>query len=300
MKPRQLKKLTHRDLDLARLILKRKQKELAPELKTRLENSLDAVHHDLRAKDWARLETSREQLCALIERDLAAYRPNQHWESFKALLLAVLIALGIRWLLVEPFRIPSGSMIPTLLVGDQLFVNKMVFGPTIPFTLHKLWLPRPPRRGEIVVFRHPDPPHTALIKRVAGLPGDKLEIRDGYLWINDQRMETAPAGEYHGPTGDTFCSTGPFLLLDEQLGSCRHPILRCPDDPRGLNFGPIIIEPGHFFAMGDNRDKSSDSRYWGLVPFANLKGKALFIHLPLDPDHYYLPRWERFFKWIDC
>ena len=298
--PRRLKKLARQDAATARLILKRARKRLPQELTDRLEDALDTVLRDLQAGDWPRLEASRQKLNRLLEGDLAASRPHAAWESFKGLLLAVLIALFIRWIFVEPFRIPSGSMIPTLLIGDQLFVNKMVFGPTIPFTLHKLWLPRPPRRGEVVVFRHPDPPHTALIKRAIGLPGDKVEMRDGVLWINDRKMETIPIGEYRGPAGDTACATGPFQLLEERLDSCPHPVLHCPDDPRTLNFGPITVEPGHVFVMGDNRDKSWDSRYWGQVPFANLKGKALFIHLPLDPDRHYLPRWERFFRWIDC
>ena len=300
MKPRQLKKLVHRDVDEARLILKRKQKQLSPELKERLETALEAVLHDLKAKDWARLEASREKLCNLIESDLAAFRPNQYWESFKALLLAVLIALFIRWLFIEPFRIPSGSMIPSLLIGDQLLVNKLVFGPNIPFTTRKLWLPRAPRRGEVVVFRYPKEPQTDYIKRVVGLPGDKVEMRDGILFVNDRKIERVQAGTYDGPVGESGCSNGPFTLLDEQLGQCNHKIILCQDEWEPRNFGPIIVEPEHFFAMGDNRDKSSDSRSWGQVPFSHLKGKALFIHLPLDPDRHYLPRWERFFRWIDC
>jgi signal peptidase I len=300
LRPRQLKKLTHRDLDEARLILKRKKQELSPALKEQLESALAAVLHDLAAKDWEKLEASREQLCRLIETDLAAYRPNQYWESFKALLLAVMIALFIRWLFVEPFRIPSGSMIPSLLIGDQLLVNKLVFGPNLPFTTRKLWLPRAPKRGEVVVFRYPKDPKTDYIKRVVGLPGDKIEMRDGILFVNDQKIERVQAGTYDGPIGESGCSNGPFALFDEQMGQCNHHIILCTDEWEPRRFGPIIVEPDHFFAMGDNRDKSSDSRSWGQVPFSHLKGKALFIHLPLDPDRHYLPRWGRFFKWIDC
>ena len=300
MKPRQLKKLARKDLDEARLILKRASNRLSPELRERLEGALDAAIRDLQARDWTRLEQSREKLCSLIEAELAPFRPNPYWENGKALFLAVAIALFIRWIFVEPFRIPSGSMIPSLLIGDQLLVNKLVFGPNIPWTTIKLWLPRPPQRGEVVVFRFPKDPSVDYIKRVVGVPGDKIEIRDGVLSINGQKIETIQDGIYEGPDGETSCWGGPFLLFQEQLGECNHDIIHCPTEFAGQNFGPVIVAPDHFFGMGDNRDKSSDSRFWGQVPFANLKGKAMFIHLPLDPERHYLPRWHRFFKWIDC
>lgn len=300
MKPRRLKKLARKELEEGRLILKRAQSRLTPELRERLEGALESVAHDLRAKEWSALEQSRERLGRLMETELQAYRPNLYWENTKALFWAVAVALFIRWILVEPFRIPSGSMIPTLLIGDQLVVNKLVFGPNIPWTTIKLWLPRPPRRGEVVVFRYPENPQVDYIKRVVGLPGDKIEIRDGILFINDQKVEKIQLGVYDGPIGDTSCWEGPFYLFQEQLGECTHEIIHCATEASHQNFGPVIVAPEHFFGMGDNRDKSSDSRFWGQVPYAHLKGKAMFIHLPLNPERNYLPRWDRFFKWVDC
>jgi len=226
------------------------------------------------------------------------HRPNQLWDTTKALLIAVSIALFIRWMFIEPFRIPSGSMIPTLLDGDQLMVNKLVYGPNVPFSTKKLWLPRPPRRGEVIVFRFPQNPSQDYIKRVVGIPGDTVQIIDGMLYLNGKEVPREYVGPYTPPGEEDV-----YDLYREVLDGATHQIIQLRHSSPFLsapaNFGPVKVPPNRLFAMGDNRDKSADSRQWGFVPFDNLKGEAMFIHLPLNPENHYLPRWNRFFMWID-
>jgi signal peptidase I len=282
----------------------------------------------LKSKDHALLQKTLPELEALIEKDLARFRPNAFWETAKALLIAVVIALGIRRMFIEPFRIPSGSMIPTLLIGDQLMVNKLSFGPDLflPYlnpapeklengaarlkfrvagkdlvvVVKKLWWRRDPRRGEIIVFRWPSDPSQDYIKRVVGLPGDTVAVRQGDLYINGVKQPVTMIGPYDGPLNRMGCPQ-PTLFTEELISGserCAHPIIHCQPESPFSSFGPVTVPPGHVFGMGDNRDMSSDSRVWGPIPLDHIKGDALFIHLPLDPDKYYLPRWGRFFKRI--
>jgi len=187
-------------------------------------------------------------------------------------------------------------MIPTLLVGDQLMVNKFIYGWQIPFTTKKITNFKKPERGEIIVFKFPYDIREDYVKRVVGISGDEIMMRDGALYLNGKEVQRQYVGAYDGPIDGGFCSA--YDLYIEKLDKVEHPIILCQRSHIGDDFGPVIVPEGNLFAMGDNRDNSADSRSFGFVPVQNIKGRAWFIHLPLDPDRHYLPRWNRFFKII--
>jgi signal peptidase I len=214
----------------------------------------------------------------------------EYAKSFFPVIFAVLI---LRSFVVEPFRIPSGSMMPTLLVGDFILVNKFSYGLRWPVLNSKFMEIGEPERGDVVVFRYPLDESVDYIKRVVGVPGDALYYRDKQLLINGEVVATMPLGSYQG-VGAGKRLTGASLAM-ENLTGVKHDILfnpRVPDFAPGcrvLSAGPIRIPQGHYFVMGDNRDNSNDSRCWGLVPEANLVGKDFAIWMSWDGERAGLP-----------
>ncbi len=202
----------------------------------------------------------------------------EYSKSFFPVILAVLL---LRSFLVEPFRIPSGSMMPTLLVGDFILVNKYTYGLRLPVINKKVVDIGEPHRGDVVVFRYPKDPSVDYIKRLVALPGDKLAYYNKILYINGQPMSQKPLGEYTG-VGQGVQMSGASLRL-ERLGSVTHKILVLPN-LSGVQ-GEFTVPPGQYFMMGDNRDNSNDSRYWGTVPEANLIGKAMIIWMSWDSSN---------------
>jgi signal peptidase I len=212
------------------------------------------------------------------------------WEQISTLLIAILIALAIRAFVVEPYRIPSGSMFPTLLVGDHLFVNKFIYGIKLPFTDLRLPGLREPERGDIIVFtvaqrgsqtfpadQRPELPREEFVKRLIGLPGDRIAFRGGRVFVNGEPIEVRPLGEtFQDDQGD-------ILDMNEVTLGDHH--FRILDDPN-VNFpGPtdtITVEPGRYFMLGDNRDHSKDSRFWGTVRLAEIKGPAFILYWSWD------------------
>jgi signal peptidase I len=193
----------------------------------------------------------------------------------------VLIVLLLRSFLAEPFRIPSGSMMPTLLVGDFILVNKFTYGIRLPVVNKKVIAINEPERGDIVVFRYPKDPSVDYIKRVIGLPGDKIVYDHKKLYINDESMDQVVIGRYQG-LGQGQDMTGAEHLR-ENLKGIEHSILIRNEVPSDT-FSYVVPE-GSYFVMGDNRDNSNDSRYWGTVPEENLVGKAFFIWMSWDWQH---------------
>lgn len=187
----------------------------------------------------------------------------------------VLIVLLLRSFLVEPFRIPSGSMMPTLLIGDFILVNKFTYGIRLPVINTKIVEMGEPERGDIVVFRFPKDPTVDYIKRVIGLPGDRIKYVDKQLYVNGQRVKQIPLGIYEG------AGQAGEILLSEELDKVTHDILVRQGDPAARE-GEFVVPEGQYFVMGDNRDNSNDSRFWGSVPEANLVGKAFFIWMSWD------------------
>ena len=246
------------------------------------------------------------------------------------LVIAITIALAIRQFLVEPFRIPSGSMFPTLLIGDHLFVNKVAYGSRVPFTDWRLPSYREPQRGDVVVFEvarprnrmggrdikpvdlaPEDAPREDFVKRLVGLPGDRVAWRGGRVYINDVPLST------HVTESQFIDESGvAFDVSWEDLGDCRHAIL---DDPRPrralesrLDRGTWVVEPGRYFMMGDNRDNSNDSRGWGTVRLEEMKGPAFILYWSwnvngnmlsfFNPVNWFQAekRWDRVFQRVRC
>jgi signal peptidase I len=188
----------------------------------------------------------------------------------------VLIVLLLRSFIAEPFRIPSGSMMPTLLVGDFILVNKFTYGIRLPVINKKIIELSEPNRGDIVVFRYPKDPTVDYIKRIVGLPGDKVVYSNKKLTINDLPVQQTSLGSYQGLGQGEEMSGAEDLL--ENLTGVEHRILIRNGTPTVV----YVVPEGNYFAMGDNRDNSNDSRYWGPVPEANLVGKAFFIWMSWD------------------
>lgn len=233
-----------------------------------------------------------------------ARRPSALWENVKSFGGALLIFLFVRAFLVEAFRIPSESMVPSLLVGDWLFVNKLVYGPHVPFTSVSLPGYEEPERGDVAVFESPYQPDEAqlgndptptLVKRIVGQPGDTLHMREGLLHVNGApRPQDGLALENPvGPNDVTawhFEWQAQYALQGTRFGSA-------PATPTLGNWGPLLVPPGHFFMLGDNRYASKDSRYWGLVPRENLRGRPLFVYYSWDPSSGRSFGWLREIRW---
>ena len=214
------------------------------------------------------------------------------WEEFGTFAVAILLALSIRAFVIEPYRIPSESMLPTLLIGDHLFVNKFVYGVKIPFTDVRTPGLREPERGDVVVFtvardarggifpadQRPELPHDQFVKRLIGVPGDVVEVRAGEVYVNGVRVE-------HEDTGQTFADKdGRELRIGrERLPGHDHFVL---DEPRsfGPELRPLKIPDDRYLMMGDNRDYSNDSRIWGTVRKAEMKGPAFVLYWSWDWD----------------
>jgi signal peptidase I len=212
------------------------------------------------------------------------------WENVKSLLGAVLIYLVIKTFLMEAFRIPSGSMIPSLLVGDWLFVNKLVYGPHLPFTKTNLPGYADPKRGDVVVFVSPHQPDLAeqgqdptptLVKRLIGMPGDTLHMRDGLLHLNGRpQRQTGAATQNPKGNGD---EASPLMSWQKQIEVTGTRFGPPPRTATLDHWGPLVIPSGNYFMMGDNRYASKDSRYWGIVPRANVRGRPMFIYYSYVP-----------------
>lgn len=202
----------------------------------------------------------------------------EYAKSFFPVLLFVLV---LRSFIVEPFRIPSSSMMPTLLIGDFILVNKYNYGVRLPVINTKVIEVGQPERGDVMVFRYPQDPSLDYIKRVVGLPGDKVGYYDKVLYINGEAIEQNDLGLYEGLGQGTSMTNA--LLKREQLPSQQHDILMMPERPSIE--GEVIVPAGHYFMMGDNRDNSNDSRYWGTVPEENIVGKAFMIWMNWDSSN---------------
>lgn len=208
----------------------------------------------------------------------AAHRKSTGREYLESICIAVVLALFVRTFVVQAFKIPTGSMENNLLIGDHLLVNKFVFAPTL-FGFERALLPIDPiRRGDILVFKFPEEPERDFIKRVIGLPGETLVMRERKIYVDGKAIDE-PYARFNSLTDPTVIATD-----------------------RLLNYGPVKVPEGHYFMMGDNRDNSQDSRYWGFMPREYIKGKALFIYFSKGKEWRSLGtdglRWRRLFHQI--
>lgn len=232
------------------------------------------------------------------------------WENVKVLIQALLLAVIIRSLFFQPFSIPSGSMMSTLLVGDYLFVSKFSYGYSkysIPFSPDlfsgRIWSDEP-ERGDVAVFRLPSNPKLDYIKRVVGLPGERIQIRDGVLFINGEAVERELVGDYT-PEGRYNRGSDVPVYRETLPNGVSYATLDLNPNSPGDNTREFVVPEGHYFMMGDNRDNSQDSRFdVGFVPLENFIGRATIIFFSIAEDSSPLEIWkwptdlrfDRFFK----
>ncbi|MGE4133242.1 MAG: signal peptidase I [Bdellovibrionales bacterium] len=238
-------------------------------------------------------------------------------EGFGSFSVAVLAILAFRWVLFEPYVIPSGSMIPTLLIHDHILVSKSAYGIRFPFTKSWLYKGDGPKRGDIVVFRSVEDSGFFMIKRVVGLPGDTVTIDpEGYVSVNGEKLPAKPLSVTSEPQSqspyyavseaDLNGTYDEYEFIEEKTGEVTHRAILNKNAARFFD-RPFKVEEDHYFCMGDNRDNSKDSRYWGSLPREHLLGKALFVWLSCDETLPFLPflcnplklRWGRFFHTLN-
>jgi signal peptidase I len=224
-------------------------------------------------------------------------RKKWFYENVVSLGLALLIVFMIRSSIVEAFKIPSGSMIPTLHVGDHIFVNKFAYGLKVPFSdwsdSGPIYLLKrdPPKKGDIIVFKYPRPGENVYyIKRVVGVPGDTIEVKERVLYVNGKpvTLERVPNDKMLSmlgsiPEEEQYTSSDLELYVEDLVGE-KHWAMTDKSNQFARNFNQITVPDGSYFAMGDNRDHSNDSRWWGFVPEQNIRGKAMVIWLSVWVD----------------
>ena len=219
-------------------------------------------------------------------------KSRKQWiiENVTSLAMALFLVFMVRSSLIEAFKIPSGSMIPTLLVGDHIFVNKFAYGLKVPFTEWFMDSPvylikaAPPSRGDIIVFKYPKDESLYYIKRVIGTPGDTIELKNKELYINGNLMPRKSVSsdrlsDVMKLLEDSTYARPSLEVFEEELGTHQATIMLDNGSYMPTSFGPVTVPPDHYFVMGDNRDASNDSRYWGFVPMKNIRGRAIVIWL---------------------
>jgi signal peptidase I len=265
----------------ARRALRKYGHRLTPEQTVKVRSAVDGLSAAVIARDWEKLPGTLNALDEALDSHLSFARKSTAREYAESIGVAVLIALFLRAFVVEAFKIPSGSMIPTLQVGDHIFVNKFIYGVRLPFTDIKFGMEyRKPRRGEVIVFKYPEDKDKDFIKRIVAVEGDTVEIRDNQLVINGK-----PVPRQHV---DEDCR-----YMDYLEDSQRWQEKRCEKwietmdgqsyttvydrNGRTSSWAPRTVPKDSVFVMGDNRDNSHDSRYWGYVDYDLIKGKAMII-----------------------
>ncbi len=209
-------------------------------------------------------------------------------KDIRQLVLMAAIILTGRSVLADWYVVPTGSMKPTILEGDRVFVWKSAYQIRVPFTKIRLFRTGEPRRGDVVVIRNPDGGNVPFVKRLIGLPGDKVELKNEILFINDRPANIDFLPEQQNDEGDTV------LIGTEIVGEKRHPIRILPNRPALRTFGPITVPEDEVFLMGDNRDESRDGRFFGTRPTRDLLGRAVGVMWSWNPDFFKGPRWNRF------
>lgn len=229
------------------------------------------------------------------ERSLRS-RLVRYWRrTGRSLFVMIVLLLAFRSAVADWNDVPTPSMNPTIVEGDRIFVNKLAYDLRVPFTGWRLARWSAPERGEIVVFFSPEN-GVRMVKRVVGLPGDEVALRNDQLFINGQSAE-------YGPLSQSISSDVPAdsrlqrIFAEECVDGDCHAVMFLPQiSTPARNMRPTTVPAGHYFLMGDNRDNSKDSRFWGFVPMEQIVGRSSIVVLSLDRGNYYIPRWDRFFQ----
>ena len=289
-----------------KVVLEKNRSKLNPESVSILEQKIGNAERAFTSQNYEEILKTTEDLESASTDYLSKYTKSKLRQNIEALAFAILLALIIRTFVFQPFKIPSGSMIPTLLVGDHLLVNKFIYGTRIPFTDIEIFPIEKIKRGDVIVFTYPnnerDPSKNGLyyIKRVVGLPGDEIDLNGRNLYINGGKVPI----EYEGTYADKRNSEQ-FDEYREDLFGEEHTVIfrKGKENTNRGSYIPVTKVPeGSVFVMGDNRDNSQDSRFWGFVPIENIAGRAFIIHWSWDfanPDILNKVRWDRVLSGID-
>ncbi len=278
-----LKKEALYGLKEGRRILRKARKKLTLDQLQPLVEVLENLDDARRSDHREGLEEGIAELDRLLQGDFSAYVKSPTREWVESLVVAVLIALFLRTFVLEAFKIPSSSMVPTLLVGDYIFVNKLSYGIRIPLVNRWVTSWDLPEHGDVIVFVYPNDPDKDYIKRVIGVPGDEIEVRGHTVRVNGEVVTTSD-GQSHNLSHDQ--EDMPGILYKQVWGEHAYEVFYSSPDVVSPLF-PIKrykVEENHLFVMGDNRDNSSDSRVWGQVPMDNVKGKALVVWWSSGPQ----------------
>jgi signal peptidase I len=274
-------------------ILRQRQRQVQRHVPARAREELTEALDDLReVMEREKFEPevfddALETATVLVARHLGRWRKGELREYAESILIAVGVALLLRAFVVEAFKIPSGSMLPTLQIQDHIFVNKLAYGPTIPFTQTRLFARMPPQRGDVMVFQYPEKQTDDFIKRVIALEGDTLEVEAGHPILNGWKVPSCRVGPYEFEETVAALPTRGDLYV-EFLGEYSYLTLYEEGHFEGRQ-GPYSVKPGEVWVLGDNRNNSSDSRAWynqrgGGVPYPLIKGRALFVWLSFGID----------------
>ena len=309
------KKLAIRDskklLRTARGVVRKKKKFLTSREADYAEARISACEQAISSGSLQEIRVSKKALGIFLQDNLKGYGKSSLRQNAEALVIAVVLALAIRAFVFQPFKIPSGSMLPTLLVGDHILINKFVYGTRVPLT-DKVFFPFSKiDRGDIVVFKlgednatgFPLPAKNAFyVKRTVGIAGDEVDIRGRDLLINGRVVTQVYGGDYEHPDQKFYPAADRY---QQSLSGKNFSVIYkkgSNSTTSGRLSFPLVVPKGRIFVMGDNRDNSYDSRFWGFVPVENVYGKAFMIHWSWNlsnPDYAHKVRWGRIFSGIE-
>ena len=269
-----INKAARYSLKESKRILKKYRKKISPQNLQPLAEARETLSVALKAKDAEKADIALAAVDKLLNGDFSFARKSAMREWMESLAIALFIALILRSFLVEAFRIPSGSMIPTLLIGDHIFVNKYVYGLMLPFVNKRIVEWGEPKRGEVIVFVYPNDPDKDYIKRVIGTPGDRVVVDGEDVYVNGERIQQSPAQKIESMDG---LEGTPQEYEQHSVSIGKADFNAVYRRNRYRQSQEYIVQDRHYFVMGDNRDNSSDSRVWGQVPADNIKGRAILV-----------------------